>query len=91
MKPNRDLTNKIQNNSSLFLNFIKNAISASPKVQKNFLDVSTKVAETILKIIKQENLLIDLNYEGKEFWKIALILSLLFFATEILLIKLIKP
>ena len=69
MKPNRDLTNKIQNKSSLFLNFIKNAISASPKVQKNFLDVSTKVAETILKIIKQENLLIDLNYEGKEFWK----------------------
>ena len=28
---------------------------------------------------------------GKEFWKISLILSLLFFATEILLIKLIKP
>jgi hypothetical protein len=28
--------------------------------------------------------------KGKEFWKIALILSLLFFATEILLIKLIK-
>ena len=62
MKPNRDLTNKIQNNSSLFLNFIKNAISASPKVQKNFLDVSTKVAETILKIIKQENLFHQKNY-----------------------------
>ena len=30
------------------------------------------------------------HQNGKEFWKIALLLSLLFFAIEILLIKLIK-
>ena len=33
---------------------------------------------------------INQQQNGKEFWKLALILSLLFFAFEILLIKLIK-
>ena len=60
--------NKIMNNSSLFVNFVKNAVTASPKVQSNFLDVSAKVAETVLKIIKDADLVVDLNYKGKEFW-----------------------
>ena len=55
-----NIADRIKNNSSLFVNFIKNAITASPKVQKNFLDVSAKVAETVLKIIKDQ-LLSTLN------------------------------
>ena len=31
--------NKIMNNSSLFVNFVKNAVTASPKVQSNFLEI----------------------------------------------------
>ena len=60
--------NKIKNNSSMFVGFVKNAISASPRVQSNFLDVSSKVAETVFKIAKDANLIFDLNYNGKEFW-----------------------
>ena len=41
-----DIKDKIKQNSSMFVNFIKNAITASPKVQNNFLEVTTKVAET---------------------------------------------
>ena len=63
-----NLKNRIKNNSSMFINFIKNAITASPKVQKNFLDVSAKVAETVLKIIKEADLIVDLDYQGKDFW-----------------------
>ena len=67
---NKNLKDKIKNNSSMFVNFVKNAISASPVVQSNFLDVSSKVAETVLKIAKDANLILDLNYKGKEFWSI---------------------
>ena len=65
-----DIKEKIKQNSSMFVNFIKNAITASPKVQNNFLEVTTKVAETALKIIKDADLIVDLNYKGKEFWSI---------------------
>ena len=65
-----DIKDKIKQNSSMFVNFIKNAITASPKVQNNFLEVTTKVAETALKIIKDADLIVDLNYKGKEFWSI---------------------
>ena len=63
------LSDKIKNNSSLFIDFVKNAVSASPKIQKNFLDVSAKLAETIQKVLKEDNLIIDLNYSGRDFWK----------------------
>ena len=65
-----DIKDKIKQNSSMFVNFIKNAITASPKVQNNFLELTTKVAETALKIIKDADLIVDLNYKGKEFWSI---------------------
>tara|TARA_Y100001970_G_scaffold242123_1_gene306255 strand:- start:1977 stop:3275 length:1299 start_codon:yes stop_codon:yes gene_type:complete len=61
---------KIKNNSSMFVSFVKNAITASPKVQNNFLDVSSKLAETVLKIAKDADLIFDLNYKGKEFWSV---------------------
>ena len=67
---NKNLKDKIKNNSSMFVSFVKSAISASPVVQSNFLDVSSKVAETVLKIAKDANLILDLNYKGKEFWSI---------------------
>ena len=41
-----EIKNKIKANSSLFTNFVKNAVTASPKVQNNFLDVSAQVALT---------------------------------------------
>ena len=62
--------NKIINNSSLFVNFVKNAVTASPKVQSNFLEISNKLAETVLKIVQDADLIINLNYKGKEFWNI---------------------
>ncbi len=62
------IKDKIKRNSSMFVNFVKSAVTASPKVQNNFLDVSAKVAETVLKIIKDADLVVDLNYKGKEFW-----------------------
>jgi hypothetical protein len=49
---------------------------------ENILIIDGSTAELIATITETQ--------KGKEFWKIALILSLLFFATEILLIKLIK-
>ena len=63
-----DFKNKIKANSSLFTNFVKNAVSASPKVQNNFLDVSSQVALTVQKIIEDANLLMNLDYKGKDFW-----------------------
>jgi len=68
IQKSNNIADRIKNNSSLFVNFIKNAITASPKVQKNFLDVSAKVAETVLKIIKEADLIVDLDYQGKDFW-----------------------
>jgi len=49
---------------------------------ENILIINGNTADLIATITKTQ--------KGKEFWKIALILALLFFATEILLIKLIK-
>ena len=59
------IKDKIKRNSSMFVNFVKSAVTASPKVQNNFLDVSAKVAEIVLKIIRDANLIVDrvkINY-----------------------------
>ena len=48
MNKETDIKNKIKSNSSLFTNFVKNAVLHS-KVQNNFLDVSAQVALTIQK------------------------------------------
>ena len=53
IKAKNTIVNKIKNGSSLFANFISHAVTASPKVQKNFLEVTTKVAGTIQKIWTQ--------------------------------------
>ena len=51
---NINLKNK---NSSLFTNFVKNVVhNPSTEVQKNFMDISLKIAETIRKICEEENL-----------------------------------
>ena len=63
-----DFKNKIKTNSSLFTNFVKQAVNASPKVQNNFLEVTAQVALTIQKILEDANLIIDLKYKGKDFW-----------------------
>ena len=63
-----EIKNKIKNNSSLFTNFVRNAVSASPKVQNNFLDVSAQVALTIKKLLEDANLITELEYKGKDFW-----------------------
>ena len=63
-----DIKNKIKANSSLFTNFVKNAVNASPKVQNNFLDVSAQVAITIQKILEDADLITNLEYKGKDFW-----------------------
>ena len=38
IKAKNTIVNKIKNGSSLFANFISHAVTASPKVQKNFLE-----------------------------------------------------
>ena len=63
-----DIKNKIKANSSLFTNFVKNAVNASPKVQNNFLDVSAQVALTIQKILEDADLITNLEYKGKNFY-----------------------
>ena len=61
--------NNIKNNSSLFTNFVNNVINnPSPEVQKNFMDVSLKIAETIRKICEDEKLIFNVPYEGKKYW-----------------------
>ena len=66
MSNETDIKNKIKSNSSLFTNFVKNAVSASPKVQNNFLDVSTQVALTVQKILEDADLITNLKYKGKD-------------------------
>ena len=63
-----DIKNKIKANSSLFINFVKSAVTASSKVQNNFLDVTAQVALTIQKIIDDANLIVNLDYKGNDFW-----------------------
>ena len=54
---NINLKNK---NSSLFTNFVKNVVhNPSPEVQKNFMDISLKIAETIRKICEEEKLIFE--------------------------------
>ena len=53
-------------NSSLFSSFIKNSIKApSPKVQQNFMKVTSELADLIKKICENEKLIFDVSYEGK--------------------------
>ena len=40
IKAKNTIVNKIKNGSSLFANFISHAVTASPKVQKNFFENS---------------------------------------------------
>ena len=56
------------NKSSLYSRFMANAITASPNVQKNFLEVTKSVAETIKKILEDANLILDIEYKPIEFW-----------------------
>ena len=59
----------INNNSSLFSNFIKNSIKApSPKVQQNFMKVTSELVEVIKKILETEKLIFDVSYEGRKYW-----------------------
>ncbi len=53
----------INSNSSLFSNFIKNSIKApSPKVQENFMKVTSELVEVIKKILENEKLILNINY-----------------------------
>ena len=63
------VNNKVKNNSSLFINFVNSVVhNPSPEVQKNFMDVSLKIAETIRKICEDEKLIFEVPYEGKKYW-----------------------
>ena len=60
----------INNNSSLFKEFIQNAVtSPSPKVQKNFMEVMGSIVQIFKKICDDEKLIINLDYQGKNYWK----------------------
>ena len=64
---NINLKNK---NSSLFTNFVKNVVhNPSTEVQKNFMDISLKIAETIRKICEEEKLIFEVPYNGKKYWE----------------------
>ena len=57
------------NNSTLFTNFIENLVkNPSPEIQKNFMEISSKIAETIRNICNEEKLIFDLSYDGKNYW-----------------------
>tara|TARA_B100001057_G_scaffold349609_1_gene351057 strand:- start:3234 stop:4535 length:1302 start_codon:yes stop_codon:yes gene_type:complete len=59
-----------EKNSSLFTNFVKNVINnPSIEVQKNFMDVSLKIAQTIKKICEEEKLIFNVPYNGKKYWE----------------------
>ena len=44
------------------------AITASPQVQDNFLKVTNNVANTIYKLLKHGNHIVDLEYIPNDFW-----------------------
>jgi len=77
--------NKIEEKIAFNINSLENKIKAIDaeklKINKNLsvIDSDFKISENIMKDI-----------DGKKYWKYALLLSLLFFAIEILLIKKIK-
>ena len=57
------------NNSTLFTSFIENLVkNPSPKIQKNFMDISSKIAETIRRICDEEGLIFNVSYESKNYW-----------------------
>ena len=58
---NINLKNK---NSSLFTNFVKNVVHNPSEVQKNFMDISLKIAETIRKYVKKKTIF-EVPYNGK--------------------------
>ena len=58
----------INKSSSLYSRFMSNAVAASPAVQKNFLEVTKSVAETIQKILIDADLIFDIEYKPVEFW-----------------------
>ena len=58
----------INKSSSLYSKFMSNAVAASPAVQKNFLEVTKSVAETIQKILIDADLIFDIEYKPVEFW-----------------------
>ena len=62
--------------SSLYSRFMSNAITASPNVQKNFLDVTKSVADTIRKQILSSILNINQLSFGLKI-KIKLLVSLM--------------
>ena len=64
----KDFYSTIKNNSNLFINFMNKAITASPQVQDNFLKVTNNVANTIYKLLKYGNHIVDLEYIPNDFW-----------------------
>ena len=63
------IANKIKNNSTLFSNFVENLVrNPSHKVQRNFMDITSKISETIRRICDDEALIFDVSYEGKNYW-----------------------
>ena len=59
----------MKNNSTLFTSFIENLVkNPSPKIQKNFMDISSKIAETIRRICDEEGLIFNVSYESKNYW-----------------------
>ena len=63
-----DFYSTIKNNSNLFINFMNKAMIASPQVQDNFLKVTNNVANTIYKLLKHGNHIVDLEYIPNDFW-----------------------
>ena len=56
-------------NPSLFRSFINSSITASSDVQKNYLQVVKNVCETIKKLLDAEKMIINIQYQPKEFWQ----------------------
>lgn len=54
-------------NPSLFRSFINSSITASSDVQKNYLQVVKNVCETIKKLLDTEKMIINIQYQPKEF------------------------
>ena len=89
-----NLVNSSETIESIAFNYSRNESIIEPLSLEDIEDwkainnlVNVRIIYSSLEKFKNK---INQQQNGKEFWKLALILSLLFFAFEILLIKLIK-
>lgn len=63
------MTKVLDKNNSIFKMLIENSVKKpSIKTQKNFFEIIGKIAKLVKKIVDDEKLIVDLNYDGQKTW-----------------------